>query len=194
MNQKIVIISLDNDDKSAMKYLCYYSSLGAEKYYWNFYFFQSSYKKLLKTFYCISIWMYQKLSFDSHYSSSLFTRHYLCRDYIIVQKLFTQRFRQKNMELLLTVTMRQCSLLCKTVYFHYSLYYYECTIHHLVFSLSYAYIYDICMSRKRQALGKTLGETRSKTLSSSQPTKYQPPFLSKSLISPQKSLPCIRKK
>ena len=98
------------------------------------------------------------------------------------------------MELLLTVTMRQCSLLCKIVYFHYSLYYYEFTIHHLVFSLSYAYIYDICMSRKRQALGKTLGETRSKTLSSSQPTKYQPPFLSKSLISPQKSLPCIRKK
>ena len=45
------------------------------------------------------------------------------------------------------------------------------------------------MSRKRQALG----ETRSKTLSSSQPTKYQSPTLSKSLISPPKSLPCIRK-
>ena len=44
------------------------------------------------------------------------SRHYLCTDSIIVQTLFMQRFLQKNLELLLTITVRHCSLLCKTHY------------------------------------------------------------------------------
>ena len=72
--------------------------------------------------------------------------HYLCEDSVTVQTLFTQRFCQKILELLLTFTVRHYSLLCRIVFFHCALYYYEYIVHLLFFPLLYAYIYGFCMS------------------------------------------------
>ena len=60
------------------------------------------------------------------------SRHYLCTDSIIVQTLFMQRFLQKNLELLLTITVRHCSLLCKT---HYCAKQFAFTIHCIIMNV-----------------------------------------------------------
>ena len=78
-----------------------------------------------------------------------------------------------------------CSLLCRTIYFHYSLYYSD-----FFFFFTFVCIYGICISPKKQASYKQAWKLRKPTSINSFVSKKP---LSQFLINPKKILPCIRK-
>ena len=76
--------------------------------------------KLQRTFPCINIWTYQKLSFNTHCVGS-FIRYYVVTIHAKIQSL-CNHYSCREFEIIIdrmTVTVQHCSLLYRTLYFLY---------------------------------------------------------------------------